>query len=46
MDELVYHPAALDKLEVDVTATATVDPAFFIFEEWGPMMVSQKLRLS
>ena len=42
IEELVYHSAALDKLEVNATATAAADLSFFIFEEWGPMSVSQK----
>ena len=32
MDELVYDPAALVKLEVDATATANADPAFSVIK--------------
>mmetsp|Transcript_52778 Transcript_52778/g.57264 ORF Transcript_52778/g.57264 Transcript_52778/m.57264 type:complete len:99 (-) Transcript_52778:177-473(-) len=43
MDEIAYYPAALDDLEVDATATASADPAFFILREWVKMKVSERM---
>ena len=42
MDKLACHPAALDDLEVNETATASTDQAFFMLREWVTMTVSQK----
>ena len=42
MKELVYHPSALDNLKVDVTATATADPNYFLFKKWCQKTVEQK----
>ena len=42
MKGLIFHPAALDDLEIELMATAPTDPSYFIFEEWCQMTVLQK----
>ena len=44
MEDIIYHPQALDKLEVESTATAAADPSYFMFEEWCTMTVLQKME--